>query len=134
MPRGQAKDFIFLLEMYFKKEYRYLDQVQIEFMVRELMNIFQDNIYENVILAFKKLCEENPDYAPTIPRIKATVDEYERKILLEKLNKALEEGKLAGDTEAQKMGEFVKYSDKIRKGELKLKDWQGAKKIECKKD
>lgn len=134
MTRDQAKDFIYLLEMYFKKEYRYLDQVQIEFMVRELMNIFQDNIYENVILAFKKLCEENPDYAPTIPRIKATVDEYERKILLEKLNKALEEGKLAGDTEAQKMGEFVKYSDKIRKGELKLKDWQGAKKIECKKD
>ena len=134
MTRGQAKDFIFLLEMYFKKEYKYLDQVQIEFMVRELMNIFQDNIYENVILAFKKLCEENPDYAPTIPRIKATVDEYEMKILLEKLNKALEEGKLSGDTEAQKMGEFVKYSDKIRKGELKLKDWQGAKKIECKKD
>lgn len=134
MTRGQAKDFIFLLEMYFKKEYRYLDQVQIEFMVRELMNIFQDNIYENVKLAFMKLCKENPDYAPTIPRIKVTVDEYEMKILLEKLNKALEEGKLAGDTEAQKMGEFVKYSDKIRKGELKLKDWQGAKKIACKKD
>lgn len=134
MTRYQAKEFIYLLEMYFKKEYKYLDQIQIEFMVRELMNMFQDNIYENVILAFKKLCEENPDYAPTIPRIKATVDEYEMKILLEKLNKALQDGKLAGDTEEQKAGEFIKYSEKIRNGELKLKDWQVEKSLNCKKD
>lgn len=132
MTRQQAMEFIFLMETYFKKEYRYLDQPRIEFMIQELMDIFKDNIYGNVKKAFKKLCKENPDYAPTIPRIKTAVDEYEKKVLLEKLNKALEEGKLEGDTEEQKMGEFVKYSSKIISGELKLKDWQDKKRLECK--